>query len=252
MILVHSDIRGFSENKLKLSPFDIGYNQQIIDSAFEELNRIASGREILLPTFNYDFTKTKVYNYLTDLPQVGRLPIAAVIRPEWQRSKTPVYSFASNTKRPDHFPRPFSENSVFNCLVETDGEIILKGVGFDRFTFIHHVEHVCGIPYRYEKSFRGELLHSNERTDVEVQFHVRPKGLFIDYDFDKIEEILIACGAAKRIDKNQIVVSARKSFTRISELIKENQLSLLSRESAQQVDEKINLIGRGFTLEDFE
>ena len=252
IILVHSDIRGFSQAKSQPNAFDINYKQQLINQAFKELEQISLGREILIPTFNYDFTSTKKYDVLEDLPQVGRIPVATIGKSGWYRCTTPVYSFASNKKVPDQYPRPFSNDSAFNRLIEEDGEILLIGVGFERFTFVHYVEHVFGIPYRYEKQFKGELLQGNMSVDIDVNFHVRPKGLNIEYDFERIKDIHFEYQAARWINPNQIAVDARKSLSCLIEVLTDNPLWLLTKESEQKVREKLDRLGRKFKLEDFE
>jgi len=251
-LLVHSDIRGFNSlNSLEtLSSGEM--KLKFLDNAFADLRVLSSGREILLPAFNYDFTSTRRFDVELDLPQVGSVPKAAMTRQGWYRSVTPVYSFISNQTRPKDFPKPFSEESIFSELVKKDGEILLVGVGFESLTFIHHVEHVFGVPYRYEKQFVGSVIIGGRENLVGVHFHVRPMGLGLDYDFNKIGRYLIDSSAARIASPKQIFVSPKMTMECLKVAMKRDPNFLLTRESEKLVSDKLNLLGRSFKLEDFE
>lgn len=250
-ILFHTDIRGFAyANTPDLSAS--GLREGIIAAAFRELDAVSDGREILLPAFNYDFTRTGLFNVVKDLPQVGRVPLEAMSRPGWFRSHSPVYSFLSNQQEPPLSLRPFSEESVFADLVMSDGEIALLGVGFESLTFIHHVEHIFDVPYRYSKSFKGQVLSNGEVYSVTSEFHVRPKGLDISYDFGKIGRALLASSAARISDRGLTLLSARSSLATLLDGLKENPTFLLNSDSAKSVLSKLDSLGRAVQLEDFE
>jgi aminoglycoside N3'-acetyltransferase len=251
-ILVHSDIRGFSAREdLKLT-HGADFRKKVIDSAFMELESIAAGREIFLPAFNYDFTSTRLFNVDQDFPQVGRIPVEAMSKPGWHRSHSPVYSFFSNHERPPLVLRPFSEVSLFADLVKRNCEIGLLGVGFESLTFIHHVEHVFNVPYRYSKRFEGEIAYKETSTSVCVEFHVRPIGLNVSYDFEKIRDFLLNSSAA-RVSSNQLIlVSARQTLYNLLGRLKDDPTFLLTEESADSVLLKLNDLGRPMQQGDFE
>ncbi len=249
---MHSDIRGIDWTKISVPPSSSKFSHHLIESAFTQIEKIADGREIFLPTFNYDFTTTKKYNVKSDLSQVGKIPSASIQRLGWYRSDTPVYSFSSNKGKPNHFQRPFSENSVFNDLVQLDAEILMLGVGFESFTFLHHIEHLFNIPYRYEKSFAGEVIDGGKTLNVDVTFHVRPRGLNLEYDFEKIGDLLLNSRAALKVDSTRLVISARSSLEVVSRMLSIDPFILLKPDSSFSVQNRLSQLGRAFTLEDFE
>lgn len=249
---MHSDIRGVDCSKISVPPSSLTFGHHLVESAFIQIEEVADGREIFLPTFNYDFTTTKKYDVNSDLPQVGKIPSASLQRQGWYRSVTPVYSFSSNKRKPSNYQKPFSENSIFNDLVQLDGEILMFGVGFESFTFLHHIEHLSNIPYRYEKSFAGEVIDKGNTLKVEVTFHVRPKGLNLEYDFEKIGDLLIESKAALKVNSNELLISARSSLEVVSKMLSLDPFILLKPDSSLRVQNRLSQLGKAFTLEDFE
>lgn len=251
-LLVHSDTRGFSGIKVNTNIPGREFRNQVIESAFEELKALAKGRETILPAFNYDFTSTLKFDPEKDLPQVGRIPVEALFRKEWRRNNSPVYSFLSDQGQLPSYLKPFSENSVFSDVVEAQGEVALLGVGFERLTFIHHVEHLFQVPYRYSKRFTGEVNFRNNSETVTAEFHVRPLGFGLDYDFNKIGEYLISEAAAKVVSEKLIIVSTPEAKECLLQALQKDPTYLLDQESAIRVSETLNLLGRPMKLEDFE
>ena len=230
----------------------IGYRREYINGAFSQLLTVGMGREILLPAFNYDFTKTKKFNVELDLPQVGRIPREAAHESGWHRSLTPVYSFLSNQNRPSQYLEPFSENSIFADLVSNEGEIILLGVGCERLTFLHHVEHVFRVPYRYEKSFIGEVIDGNNASSVTVKFHVRPQELNIEYDFKRIENYLIDIAAVRSSGEMALTVQPKLAMEGLLSALEKDSSFFLTHASRLRVSRKLAQLGRPMRLEDFE
>ena len=56
--------------------------------------RLLEKRNILFPTFNWDFCKGKSFNYNNTRSMTGSLSNVALKRPDFKRSKNPIYSFA--------------------------------------------------------------------------------------------------------------------------------------------------------------
>jgi aminoglycoside N3'-acetyltransferase len=210
------------------------------------------GREILLPAFNYDFTTTKRFNVDIDLPQVGRIPREAMSRPGWKRSLTPVYSILSSETKTAQYLEPFSENSIFADLVSNGGEIILFGVGCERLTFLHHVEHVFGVPYRYEKTFDGEVIEGKTSSSVTVKFHVRPHEVKVEYDFKRIEGYLRDIAAIRSTGDTMLTVAPKLTMEGLLSALEKDFSFLLTERSRVEVSEKLAQLGRPMTIEDFE
>lgn len=251
-VLVHSDLRGFDLRQGKPAIPRANLRSELIDLAFEQLEADLGHHEIVLPAFNYSFTSSGRFDLQKDLPEVGALPVAASGRAGWYRSRTPVFSFLSNKNEAEADSNPFSEESFFGTLHRGNGAISLLGVGFDRLTLIHYVEHLARVPYRYKKLFQGMLVDLGKETPCDVSFHVRPLGLNLDYDFQKIGRELLNSGAAKKESQREFVLSTAAVVDVLLERIDEDELFLLNSESRAEVGTRLRALGRAFVKEDFE
>lgn len=251
-VLVHSDLRGFDLRQVGREVPRANLRAALVDLAFDQLAADFGHNEIVLPAFNYSFTSSGRYDLQNDLPEVGALPVAASGRVGWYRSRTPVFSFLSNKNELEADLDPFSEKSFFASLHRENGAISLLGVGFDRLTFIHYVEHLACVRYRYKKVFQGTLIDFGEETPCEVSFHVRPKGLNLDYDFQKIGRELMKTGAAKRESPQKVSLSAAAVADVLLERVREDELFMLTSESRTKVGTRFRALGRAFVREDFE
>jgi aminoglycoside 3-N-acetyltransferase len=92
----------------------------------------------------------------------------------------PIYSFAVIGARADEAaaiddPSAYGPGSLFGRLREWDGKIVVIGLSWNNsMTFFHHVEEMVGVPYRYMKSFTGEVTSSTgEQAQRTVTMYVR-------------------------------------------------------------------------------
>jgi len=250
MLLAHSSLLGIGRERLaSLSKMNK------TDAALRALNfveHLAEGETLVLPAFNYDFTKSRRFDVENDPPQVGIIPETAFRSHIWMRDHTPVFSFLSKTRRPIQYLRPFSEESFFHELVCSDGQILLIGTGLQPLTIIHYWEHLAKIPYRYEKQFLGTVLSGGKEKIVEVSFHVRPLGLAIDYDFAKLGYLLKESEALSREDGSILWVHAKKATDSVVSLMRADPLFLLAPNSRLAVEKRLDSLGRHFRIEDFE
>ncbi len=138
----------------------------------------APGRTILIPTFNYDFTGTRLYDPAGTPGQVGSLSVHCAQAHAARRPLTPIFNFCVFGDGP--FPRapvahPFSAASAFGTLFERDGVILFLGVGMIANTFVHFVETAADIGYRYLKPFPGHVVEGGRHLAVDFAFPVRPR-----------------------------------------------------------------------------
>ncbi len=175
--------------------------REIPDSIVEFVEqRFDTDRELIsFPAFNYDFGRTGVFDLGADEVQVGSLPEWVRRHGSLQRCQTPFFSTLSND--PARYSQgdvinPFGSTSHFQTLYDDSGLIVFLGTSIEYMTFLHFVEDVSGGPlYRYEKSFPGTVIPVDgpPRT-CEVTMHVRPRGAFLEYDFEKIGNDLSQAG----------------------------------------------------------
>lgn len=133
-----------------------------LDDLIEFLQK-AVGEEgtLLFPTFNWDFCKGIGFDYHSTPVRTGALPKAALKRKDFGRTAHPIYSFAvwgahKNELLLNDSKDSFGEGTVFEKMFQWDAKALVIGLAaLEGNTYIHHVEQMVGVPYRYNKEFTG-------------------------------------------------------------------------------------------------
>lgn len=173
-VLLHSDlrriIRRFVRQGERITP------GQILDSF---LDAVGPSGTLLLPLFNFDFTKGVPFVMRSTPSQMGALTEAGRLHPQAVRTGHPIYSFAVIGQHAKRFERVnnfsgYGSDSPFAILRELGGKIsVLDLPDKHSLTFVHHVEEMHEVPYRYHKTFAGDYTDSDGRTGR------RTYGLFV-------------------------------------------------------------------------
>lgn len=150
--------------------------QLILDSF-----RLALGEEgtLLLPLFNFDFTKGVPFDMRSTPSQMGSLTEAGRLAPGAVRTGHPIYSFAVLGKHAEQFRgvnnfSGYGADSPFAMLRQMDAKIaVLNLYDQNSMTFYHHVEEMHDVPYRFHKRFTAPYTDMNGATEE------RTYGLFV-------------------------------------------------------------------------
>ena len=254
--LVHSNLfYGFKFDK-KLS------RQEQLIMHYKAIKKLVEQKAVWMPAFNYDFTKSGIYDINLSPSQVGTL--SDFFRTEvanW-RSPVPVFSFSGDDEPPTFssnlYIDPFDESSLLHYSFQNNALIIYYGTtNINCSTIIHYCEKVSGVlNYRYEKIFKGIVIteHKNERK-VNLKMHVRPKGLGLNYDWSRLEEDLKKNSILHDFKSNRFDIKIIKVIDLCNYWIskmREDSLYFLDGESQHKVKEKLQQIGRAFLISDFE
>ena len=250
-LLVHSDaafIRGLPRESGK----KIQSMKDLVDLALKHFSDISPDGSIALPVFNYDFAVSQFFDVQNDKSQVGAITEFARNELGWARNRTPVFSFISNRGTLGDDIHPFEKDSVLGSFHD-GGNILLFGVGFEVLTFLHVAESESAAPYRYNKRFDGKVrLENGQIEEKAVEFHVRPKGLNLEYDFAKLGAALLDEQGAWKNSDFSYVVDAELSLAVLQQKFSEDPLFALTKESRMKVQEKLDQLGRPFEIGDFE
>ena len=234
---------------------------ELLASHLGNITELADGRDVWMPTFNYDFCRTGHFDCLDDQSAVG--PISEHFRTcgsAW-RTICPVFNFAGIGPEPDcHIEDgglvdPFDASSVFAQLVDRDGSVVWYGAPFSSTTLIHHVEAICGRPlYRYDKFFPGTVQCKGTASNVTIRYHVRPNGLVLEYDWPRLLNEMTEAGIIKSIEPRAQLFSARarRMVEFWSDRLSEDPLHLLDRPTRFWVEDWLEKLGRRFEQRDFE
>ncbi|MDC0074993.1 hypothetical protein OAK17_09095, partial [Alphaproteobacteria bacterium] len=112
--LIHSDVfktfelikQAYLLNKNKINQCQIHFELLCNNFGIDNL---------ILPSYNYDFSKTKVFNLTASSSHVGALSNYVISNKLLRRTKTPIFSFLTNIKAlTELHSYPFSSGSVFD------------------------------------------------------------------------------------------------------------------------------------------
>lgn len=185
-LLIHSNIKRTFKRYLraghKLTPEDI---------LASFLTAVGPSGTLLLPLFNFDFTKGTPFDFLTTPSYMGVLTETARRHPEAVRTGHPIYSFAAIGAKAEEFQGTnnvsgYGGDSPFAMLKKLNGKIaVLDLPDQNSMTFYHHIEEMCNVPYRYHKTFTGQYSDANGNTSSRTySLFVRdiPKGVLTHVD----------------------------------------------------------------------
>jgi aminoglycoside N3'-acetyltransferase len=257
-LLVHSDV---FRARAAISPIsDLG---KILDQHIQALEFIANGKPLFFPSFNYDFTRSKVYQPQSDPSQLG--PLTEFARTHWadRRYGPPIFNFIGKNQNSIEIPEtgdvdPFSDKSLFGILHQQSGNVLMYGADFSSFTALHYIERLAGGPvYRYDKVFSG-IVRTDQDGDQSVNliYHCRPMNKTLEYDWKKIrvvaehEDIITVIKSVSGGEALLINFVSLCDF--LCDKLKNDPLYLLNSESIAWVKPLMDKLDRRFIISDFE
>jgi aminoglycoside 3-N-acetyltransferase len=133
----------------------------LCEAFFDAITGIIGPRgTLIVPTYTYSFPRKEAFSPSDTASQMGIFAEWVRRLPESVRSCDPSYSAAAIGADADSFvtaapSNSFAEDSHFARLMEAEG--IVVNVNFPGCTLIHQVERMLRVPYRFDKTFRGEI-----------------------------------------------------------------------------------------------
>ena len=172
---------------------------------------------ILVPTFNWDFCQGKTFDYYKTPCKTGSLGKIALKRDDFKRTKHPIYSFAVWGKDKEElcardYKSSFGIESPFTYCREKNAKNIFIDVECQHsFTFVHYVEEMEGITYRYLKDFTADYIDENGvKTTRTYSMNVRDLSEDIFITIYPFEEDFKKIGASRRFTANGIPMKVIK------------------------------------------
>lgn len=191
-VLITSDIL---ELLIYLKKNKINYSlNNLIDDLIQIIGKKGN---IFFPTFNWNFCKGKIFNYETTKSMTGSLSNLALRRPDFKRSKNPIYSFVVWGKNKEkicnlNHTSCFGLSSPFGFLIKNNAKNLFIGMNYrDGFTFVHVAEEKIGVKYRYFKKYNGFIIKKNKKKKISCKMYVRDLNLNLETKIHKnLDKIL--------------------------------------------------------------
>jgi aminoglycoside 3-N-acetyltransferase len=171
-VFLHSDAFVTAELEGK----DINEKAEVLFAGI--LDAIGEEGTLVVPTFTYSATKGEVYNVEETKSDVGLLTEIFRKRPGVIRTLNPVFSVAVTGAGAKAFADAaiddsFGENTSFGLLYQLNAWIITLGCSLDRVTFIHYVDQMAKVDYRYFKTFPATIVNGSEMIQEDFRYLVR-------------------------------------------------------------------------------
>jgi aminoglycoside 3-N-acetyltransferase len=232
--------------------------QQQLADLFQMLVEGSAGRTLLFPTFNYDFCRTGVYDPMADPCQVGVLNEYVRRLHPHERTLTPVFNFCIYDNRAfslEPAENPLSGTSTFGELVARRASVAFFGALVGN-TFLHHIEDVMEVGYRYMKSFPGVVRRDGADRQIVLRYRVRPlvQGTG-DYDIDRVARDLFNAGILHQapLGNGKLFWFRADRMVEYSCMkVKEDELYLLAAASRKKVQELYTQYGKPLRYEAIE
>jgi len=194
-VFVHSRVSAFG----KLLTFDKNFLMHSLIGSIKDAVGIDGA--IIMPTFSYSFDKNEAFDVNSTQSIVGALTEFFRKQPEVIRTAHPNHSVAiwgNNKHELSNIGKDtFDENSIFGKLHKLDGKIVFFGAPFQSCTFIHYIEQMHKVPYRYMKKFRGKVIINGSEHDEEISFYNKYSVFFSS--FSRLEKHLLENGIMKNV-----------------------------------------------------
>jgi aminoglycoside 3-N-acetyltransferase len=140
---------------------------------------LGSQGTLVLPLFNFNFTKGIPFDMRSSPSHMGILTEVGRQWPGAVRTGHPIYSFAAIGAAAGAFQgvcnySGYGMDSPFALLKKLSGKIaVIDLPEQDSMTFYHHVEEALQVPYRYNKTWSGQY------TDLSGNTQTREFSLFV-------------------------------------------------------------------------
>jgi aminoglycoside 3-N-acetyltransferase len=257
---IESDVVVFHTDLMEVGIIDqIKPREQLLADYWSVIQEVVGDRCLLFPTFNYGFCRDGVYDVATAPAEVGVLNEYIRSQNPDQRTRTPVFNYCVLNNKSfslSAVENPFSVGSTFGELVAHDAQIVFFGARLDGNTFIHHVEEVMNIGYRYIKPFPGTIIEADgSKKQITLRYRVRPLDGGLLYDWDRLEAELEGEGLLRKYPLGHghlMHYRADQLLEYWCERLREEEMYLLTPESHRHMKELFEAYGYPLTYSNIE
>lgn len=156
-LFIHSDIQ--------FGQINVGIKRREFTATLLNLFDDLGVENIIMPVFTYSFNNEKDFDVRESRSLMGALSESFRKQDGVYRTIDPMCSFAIKGKIAEEFKKFKPENNslgVGSCYNFLDKQSDVKYLFFgadlaDCFTYVHYVERIINVPYRFDKTFSGNI-----------------------------------------------------------------------------------------------
>ncbi len=223
VLFIHSDIGfGVPEKGIKREEL-----KSILADAILELDV----KTLIFPTFTFSYCNNEDYDIQDSKTAMGMLPEYIRKRTDSYRTDDPILSVAiiGNKEGFDKMDgdSPCGKGGIFHQL-HSSGKVVkflFFGTPVSKcFTYLHYVEEMSEVDYRYSRRFSGNVVNNGVATQRSIELFVRYKDVKAILP-EGFEDDLLKHGISQRVELGLAPITCveeKKAYQFISELIKNN------------------------------
>ena len=190
-LLLHSNSAGINQ----IQKFKKNKNQLYNLFINTLLKKIGRKGTLVMPTYNYDFTKGKAFNYKKTLGQVGELNNFFLKKKGVKRSFEPIFSHAIkgpllNNLLNSDIKSCFSKESIFEKFKIYNFKIFGFSCLLNSMTFLHYIEEQSKVKYRFYKNFSGKYEINEGVKKIMLNYFVGKKKVDYTIKHKNVEKAL--------------------------------------------------------------
>lgn len=231
MLLVHSNLLRTIRVLVKAGRPMATVEDDVLASFLEA---IGPDGTLLLPLFNFDFTKGVPFDLRSTPSHMGALTEAGRRHPSAVRTGHPIYSFAAIGREAERFEglenfSGYGADSPFAMLHAAGGRIaVLDLPDQHSMTTYHYVEESHAVPYRFHKRFEGAYIGSDgTATTRAFGLYVRNIDRGVKTHLDPMEAVLwqrgLYRGDRPDVGSGLRTIEAAAFYDAVSEVIREGR-----------------------------
>lgn len=229
-VMIHVDTAFATQFKNKKPKNKINYLIKILTEYFKK-------GIILIPTFSYSFTKNEVFDPINTKSDVGIFSEIFRKKKNVFRTNHPNFSFAIKGDHAKNYLKckiddAFGKRTVFDLFKKRNGKIICLGCDFNRITYVHHVEQLFGVKYRYLKNFYGKILIKKKIRYINSKYFVRKIKIVKETDLKLLKNKTSANKSLFEAEFGRLpfyCIEAKEFYNNSIQLLKRNKYSLIKK-----------------------
>ena len=177
------------------------------------IEKLGDNGTLLIQTFDWGFCQGKKFDILNSKSKTSFLGNIAIKRDDFIRTKHPIYSFAVTGKHKVELENlnnigAFDLSSPFHFLYEKQAKMISIDIPIQKsFTFVHYVEEMKKVSYRYNKSFTSTYIDKNNKESIRTyDMYVRDIENNILAYFEPLEKLFTKDKAMYKYEIDELVI----------------------------------------------
>jgi len=241
-IILHTDFG----NIIKLLHTDSIIRNVVFEEFYQLLKDCCISSSVFIPTFDYEYCSTRIYNPKTSKSQLGAFSKYCSNNFYENRTLVPVFShvdikgFHNPINRLYRTDTAFGSDSFYDWFTKEGGYVFFWGCNLrDSNTYMHHAETISRITYRFPKIFQGCVQTEDCLTEVSFEYHVSPAYPEISYT-DQGRGILLSDNLLISHEKCMIEGFLSQDYlSSISKSLVQDEFALLTSKSRIEISKHL-------------